>query len=88
MSWAEPTPSAASETPSAPEEPLRAFLRDQMEAVAILREEKADERVNRRIDACHLAMRYLDQHQPPGQSHSPSKVIAVAKTFERYLLEP
>lgn len=81
MSWDE-RPAVA-----APEKSLEAFLRDQVEAVQILREERGDERVPRRIDACSLALRYLESQQP-AEAHSPSKVIAVAKTFERYLLEP
>lgn len=65
----------------------QAFIRDQIAAVGILRDEKGDEQTTRRIDACNLAMRYLDTFQPDGR-HSSAKVIATARVFERYLLEP
>lgn len=65
----------------------KAFLRDQVSAVGILRDERSDEQTTRRMDACHLAMRYLDTFQA-GQQHSTYKVVATARVFERYLLEP
>lgn len=70
-------------------EPVRPkeFIRDQIAAVGILRDEKGDEQTTRRMDACHLAMRYLDTFQA-GERHSSGKVIATARVFERYLLEP
>lgn len=86
MSWDQPIEDAAA-LAAPKEDPMRAFLRDQVEAVGILREEQGDERTSRRLDACHLALRYLESQQS-SESHTPAKVIAVAKTFERYLLEP
>lgn len=65
----------------------QAFIRDQVAAVGILRDERSDQQTTRRIDACHLAMRYLDTFQA-GQQHTSGKVIATARVFERYLLEP
>lgn len=81
-----PVPGVTPEPKPQPVE-MRAFARDQVQAVAILRDEKFEETANRRMDACHLAMRYLDTFQS-GHQHTTRKVIETARVFERYLLEP
>jgi hypothetical protein len=71
--------------------PLKGFMRDQIEAVKVAREEKVgedrDKAANRRENACHLAMRYFDCFGA-GIAPSVQKVIETAREFEKFLLEP
>lgn len=72
---------------------LKPFLRDQVAAARVLRGEslveEAKERSSLRVDACHLAMRFLDDLNGGAQgSHTVQAVIKIARAFEQYLGEP
>lgn len=71
-----------------PMKAMRAFARDQVEAVKIAREENDGSVKRSRIDACYLAMQFLDNLNGGTQgAHTVESVIATARKFEKYLTE-
>lgn len=79
-----PVPSPAPQTSS---DAMRVFAKDQVEAARIARAEleSGDHRV--RLDACYLALQFLDEHGN-GCGRSVESVIATARRFESFLREP
>lgn len=73
--------------PVVPENRMTRFVEDQVEAVKVAREERVGEAVSHRVDACHLAMRYLDTFES-GQTQTVARVLDVAHKFEAYLTAP
>lgn len=79
---AKPAPGAVS-----PESQFKAFVSDQMEAARIARAE-VDERPthHRRVESCHLAMRYLEAFEHA--IATPEKVLRIAEQFDEFLRRP
>lgn len=70
---------------------MEGFVRDQVAAARVLREESQGEErkdaASRRVDACHLAMRYYDTFGA-GCTPSVETVLRTARQFEQFLVEP
>lgn len=66
---------------------MKAFAKDQVEAVRIARDGIEAPNHQLRLDACYLAQSYL-QNLPLGASYSVESVIATARKFAAYLSEP
>jgi hypothetical protein len=66
------------------ENSLKGFVRDQVEAVKVARAEVEEPPTHhRRVEACHLAMRYLEAFEH-GQA-TPEKVLRIAEKFDEFL---
>jgi hypothetical protein len=68
---------------------MKRFMQDQVEAVRVARTEAEAPNHQRRLDACYLAMRFLDDlNGGTHGSHKVGDVIRTAREFEQYLAEP
>jgi hypothetical protein len=66
---------------------MKGFAADQVAAVAVARDLEAPSH-QRKLDACYLAMRYLDDlNGGTHGTHTIEGVIAAARKFEAYLGE-